>query len=146
VALRPINAAEGRMAAQFVMADCWASDCLREAAERRTEQEVVRRCKAGALNFLRESKGSLKALAKLQADRQAVDKDEAASGLAAWAEHGLTSMMKEALAPAADEAVPVIRSEMVPEFGLGSGKAIMNRHQRRETEARRLKPSRANTL
>ena len=151
VALRPINAAEGRLAAQFVMADCWAADCLREAAERRPEMKAARQCLAGALSFLRESKSSLKALVKLQAERQVLDKDEAASDRAAWTEHGIASMMNDALAPAADagpalliaDAARVVSAGDVGEFRLAPVKATMNRHQRRETAARRSKLSRA---
>jgi hypothetical protein len=144
VALRPVNAAEGRLAAQFVMADCWAADCLRLAAERHRELEVARRCRAQAISLIRESKSSLKALAKLQGDRQVLDKDAAAAGQAAWMEHGLASVMQPALPPALPPAGapagPASRASMaagVSDFGLGAGKATMNRHQRRETEARR---------
>ncbi len=97
-ALLPVTAAEGRLAAQFVAADAWAMDCLRLARERRLEFEVARKCRAQALSLMRESKGALRALLRLQAGRRAMEADDAAANRAAWVEHGALGMMGEALA------------------------------------------------
>ncbi len=40
-ALKPVNAAEGRLAAQFVAADAWAMDCLRLAQVKRREPDLA---------------------------------------------------------------------------------------------------------
>ena len=40
-ALLPENAAEGRLAARFVVADAWSLDCLRLARERRHEPDIA---------------------------------------------------------------------------------------------------------
>ena len=46
--LQPANAAEGRLAAQFVAADAYAMDCLRLAQLRRREPDIARKCAAQA--------------------------------------------------------------------------------------------------
>ncbi|MDR3531283.1 MAG: hypothetical protein P4L90_12125, partial [Rhodopila sp.] len=56
--LRPENAAEGQLAAQFVLAEAWAADCLRLAGERRREMAIALKCKAQALSFMREAKSA----------------------------------------------------------------------------------------
>ncbi len=99
VALLPVNAAEGRLAAQFVAADAWAADCLRQAEERRREPEVAREFAAQATAMLREAKSSLRLLLRLQAQRQKVAADGAAAGAAAWTEHALARWLWEALEP-----------------------------------------------
>jgi len=95
-ALGPVNAAEGRLAAQFVAADAWAMDCLRLAGERRRETNIANKCRAQAMSLMREAKSSLRLLAKMQAARQALN--EAASERAAWVEHATAGMLAEALA------------------------------------------------
>ena len=104
-ALGPVNAAEGRLAAQFVAADAWAMDCLRLAGERRRETNIANKCRAQAMSLMREAKSSLRLLAKMQAARQALN--EAASERAAWVEHATAGMLAEALADEApaDEAL-----------------------------------------
>ncbi len=95
--LLPENAAEGRLAAQFVAADAWAMDCLRLAGERRREPEIARKCRAQALSMMREAKSAWRLLLKAQAERRAIEADEAAANRAAWIEHGVTAMMSEGL-------------------------------------------------
>ena len=58
--LRPENAAEGRLAAQFVAADAWAMDCLRQVSERWRETDVARQCRAQAMGMMREGKSALR--------------------------------------------------------------------------------------
>jgi hypothetical protein len=101
-ALRPENAAEGRLAAQFVAADAWAMDCLRLAQEKRREPDIARKCRAQAMGMMREGKSALRMLLRLQAVRQKIEADEEAANRAAWAEHGAAGMMAEALAAASD--------------------------------------------
>ena len=101
-ALRPENAAEGQLAAQFVLAEAWAADCLRLAGERRRETGIALKCKAQALSFMREAKSAWRLLLKAQAERRALEKDAEALGRAEWAEHAALGMMAEGLA--AEEA------------------------------------------
>ncbi|MDR3529006.1 MAG: hypothetical protein P4L90_00410, partial [Rhodopila sp.] len=82
--LRPETAAEGRMAAQFVLAEAWAADCLRLAGERRRETGVALKCKAQALSFMREAKSAWRLLGKAQAERRALEKDPDAASRAEW--------------------------------------------------------------
>ena len=97
--LRPENAAEGRLAAQFVAADAYAMACLRLAQIRRRETDVARRCAAQAASLMRESKSALRMLLRLQAVRGAIEADEAKAERAAWTEHSVLRMMEPALAP-----------------------------------------------
>jgi hypothetical protein len=97
--LHPVNAAEGRLAAQFVAVDAWSMDCLRQAEACREEPGTVRRCLAQSVSLIREGKSSLRLLLRLQEARRAAAKDEAASDEAAWAEHAAIGMMAEALYP-----------------------------------------------
>ncbi len=145
--LRPENAAEGQLAAQFVLAEAWAADCLRLAGERRLEVAVAMKCRAQALSFMREAKSAWRLLLKAQAERRALEKNAEALGRAEWAEHAAVGMMAEGLA--AEEAgvegvVPVAphpgpphegegEAGGVPEFGLGSDFGMESRGVRRET-------------
>ncbi len=102
--LRPENAAEGEMAAHFVMAEAWAADCLRLARERRREIGLAMKCKAQALSCMREAKGAWRMLLKTQAERRALEKDTEARSRAEWAEHAALGMMAEGLGPVAAAA------------------------------------------
>ena len=155
-ALRPENAAEGQLAAQFVLAEAWAADCLRLAGERRRETGVSLKCKAQALSFMREAKSAWRLLLKAQGERMALEKDAEAASRAAWAEHAALGMMAEGLAAeeAGDEAggvaqvVPVAPHPGPPHegegeeavgaagmagFGFGSDFGTASRGVRRET-------------
>jgi hypothetical protein len=79
-ALLPANAAEARLATQFVIADAWAMDYLRLAAKSSREFEVARQHRARALSQLRESKDSLQLLLQLQAGRRAMEAAETQAG------------------------------------------------------------------
>ena len=100
--LLPETAFEGRLAAQAVAADAWGLDCLRLAQERYREFDIARKCKAQASSMMREAKSALRELRRLQAAREKRDKNEAASGRAAWTEHAVAGMMREALAEVSD--------------------------------------------
>ena len=96
-ALLPENAAEGRLAARFVVADAWSMDCLRLARERRHEPDTAQKCAAQAMSLMRESNSALRLLLRLQAARRLTEKDAAAADRAAWVEHGAGAAMGEAL-------------------------------------------------
>jgi hypothetical protein len=130
--LKPDNAAEARVAAQFVMADAWAADCFRLAREPGLEPESARRCRAQGMSLLRESKSSLRALHRLQAERRIEEADEKKAGRAAWAEHSVATILTEAL-PAAPVSPAPIREAMEPP---GTENATPSRDVRSETELR----------
>lgn len=141
-ALGPVNAAEGRLAAQFVAADAWAMDCLRLAGERRRETTIANKCRAQAMSLMREAKSSLRLLAKMQAARQALN--EAASERAAWVEHATAGMLAEALAAEApaDEALADTSAADTSAADDGNAKSppvfdIKHRKKRFETAAGR---------
>ena len=101
-ALQPGNAAEGRMAAQYVAANAWGLDCLRLARERQLERDVARKHTAQAASLMREAKSALRQLLQMQAARRKTEADEVAANRAAWVEHCLIGIMEEALAAEAD--------------------------------------------
>ena len=156
-ALRPENAAEGQLAAQFVLAEAWAADCLRLAGERRRETAIAMKCKAQALSFMREAKSAWRLLMKAQAERKALEKDPEAWSRAEWAEHAALGMMREGLAEeeAMAEAIGAVGAVAphpgpphegegeeggdvaaggVSEFVFDSSDATNSRGTRRETE------------
>lgn len=136
-ALRPVNAAEGRFAAQFVATDAYAQDCLRLARERRREPEVARRCAAQAISMLREGKGAVRLLLRLQAERRVIEADEDASERATWAEYGATRMMEAGLAEITSPAVTAGEDvpEQVPGDAPKSGQMSACKTQATETPA-----------
>ena len=105
--LRPQSPAEGRLAAQFVAADAWAMDCLRQAEEKWREPRLADKCRAQAMGMMREGKSAMRVLLRVQAARREVEKDEAEAGRAAWAEHCALAMMEAGLPEAADLAEAV---------------------------------------
>ena len=96
-ALLPENAAEGRLAARFVVADAWSLDCLRLARERRHEPDVAQKCQAQAMSMMRESNRAIGLLLRLQAARRRTEKDAAEAERAAGVEHKAGAAMGEAL-------------------------------------------------
>ena len=68
--LRPGNAVEARLAAEFVTADACALDWLRQAQVHRGDFKVSQRFTAQAMRMMRESKGALNLLLRLQASRR----------------------------------------------------------------------------
>ena len=112
--LRPQSPAEGRLAAQFVAADAWAMDCLRQAEEKWREPRLADKCRAQAMGMMREGKSAMRVLLRVQAARREVEKDEAEAGRAAWAEHCALAMMEAAL-PA--ETVSAGAVPAAPDYG-----------------------------
>jgi hypothetical protein len=104
--LQPANAAEARMAAQFVVADAYSLDCFRVAQESWQQPDVARRCAAQGLSMLRESKCAMRVLMRMQAARRLVAADDAEWGRAEWAEHAAASLMAEALVDRTPEPEP----------------------------------------
>lgn len=101
VCLQPANAAEARLAVQFVALDAHSSDCLRQAREQHKQPKAALKCMAQATKMMRESKKALNLLMQLQARRRATAKFQAAANRAAWAEYNALERKKYALAAAA---------------------------------------------
>ena len=156
-ALLPATAFEGRLAAQAVVADAWAMDCLRLARERQLELEVARRCQLQAASMMREGKSALRALEKLQAARRKREADDVAANQAAWVEHSALGMMAAALSAAAGAPAPAapapaepagepVPDEAVPDVSVlaaarpsGAGKEAREETKRAAAEARLVK-------
>ena len=147
--LQPENAAEGRLAARFVVADAWSLDCLRLARERRHEPDVAQKCKAQAMSLMRESNRAMSLLLRLQAARRAIETDAAEADRAAWVEHNAGVAMGEALGldlAEPDEAVVPIVQTMgvdaensprdVRKFRLNADNGLNSLVTRRETTPR----------
>ena len=152
-ALLPENAAEGRLAARFVVADAWSLDCLRLARERRHEPDVAQKCKAQAMSLMRESNRAMSLLLRLQAARRLIENDAAAADRAAWVEHGAGVTMGQALgidlAEPDETVVPMDQTEhvragkkpgTVGKFRLNSDNVLNSLLTRFETEPR-LRPA-----
>ncbi len=135
-ALLPENAAEGRLAARFVVADAWSLDCLRLARERRHEPDVARKCTAQALSLMRESNSALRLLLRLQAARRRIEKDAAASGRAAWVEHAAVGSMGEALGLNLTEPEAPAAPTDVGKFRLDAENGLNSWLTARETKTR----------
>ena len=152
-ALQPENAAEGRLAARFVVADAWSLDCLRLARERRHEPDVAQKCKAQAMSLMRESNRAMSLLLRLQAARRLIENDAAEADRAAWVEHGARVTMGQALgidlAEPDEAALPMVQTEdfragkkpgTVGKFRLNSDNVLNSFLTRFETEPR-LRPA-----
>ena len=148
-ALLPENAAEGRLAARFVVADAWSLDCLRLARERRHEPDVAQKCKAQAMSLMRESNRAMSLLLRLQAARRLIETDAAEADRAAWVEHNAGAAMGEALgldlAEPDETVVPIVqamdvRAEKAPrdvrKFRLNTDNGLNSLSARRETAPR----------
>ena len=162
--LLPETAAEARLAAQFVVADAYSLDSLRQAQVHWQLPNRSRLCTAQATSMMRECKSAMRLLLQMQALRGLLaEKNAAACERAAWVEHAAARMMaaalEPALAPAPDVPVEVPNPEAAPEAvpvvvtALGAGAilagatsalraemisrgATENRKMRRETAAR----------
>ena len=71
MALRPAHEAEAMLAAQFVAACLQSLDCLRLAHLPDTEPATASKCSAQAVSFMRQSQTALRALQRMQAEREA---------------------------------------------------------------------------
>ena len=96
-ALAPGNAAEGKLAARFVLASEQSDDCLRLAQTPETTREWAAKCRAQALSMMRESNSALRLLLRLQEARRKLESDNVACDRAARAEHVAIALMAEAL-------------------------------------------------
>jgi hypothetical protein len=107
--LLPGNGAEARLAAQFVVLDANATEHMRMAHQSRAEPALASRYDARAMAMMREGKGTLRLLMRMQAACRVIEGDETLAGQAAWMERCVAGMMHEALlvADAVDAAAPV---------------------------------------
>ncbi len=94
-ALHPQDAFEARLATRIVAMDAHAADALRAAALAAADPEEVRRCRAQAASMARQSDAALRALRRMQAER---DKALASMHPAAMGRAGY--WFKEVSAPA----------------------------------------------
>ena len=149
VALQPVNAAEARVAAQFVVTDAYSLDCFRVAQEKCQEPDVARRCSAQGMSMMRESKSAMRLLLRMQASRRTVAGDDVEWGQAQWAEHAAAKMMAEALVEPMPEAglqrgpdepvlpaEPAVAAEGVCKSGPGSPREISSPETSIETMTR----------
>ena len=104
-ALLPANAAEGELAAQYVLACAQAMECLREARDPVAPLGFVVQCRNHAASMMRQSQGALRMLLRLQEVRQQREADPAAAERAAWTEHCTAALMAQSLAGTPPEAV-----------------------------------------
>ena len=109
--LQPKTVTEARMAAQFVMADAHALDCLRLAKEPQMEPDMARKCLAQATGMMREARSALRMLTQMQAKRRATAKKPALAYREALLEQNLIKIMSEALSEA--PAAPVRHLRLV---------------------------------
>jgi hypothetical protein len=70
-ALQPADAFEALLAAQAVVADFFAGDCLRLATEHRDDYVKTVRCRAQAVTMMRQMQRALRTLKQMQAERLA---------------------------------------------------------------------------
>src|SRR5579864_993168 len=115
--LCPTNAAEARLAAQFVAASAQWEDCLRLAQLPETTPEWAAKCRAQALGMMRQANSALRLLLRMQAAREKREADNAGRDRAGWTEHCALTLMAEALAaaPAAAPARPAMAAPPAPE-------------------------------
>jgi hypothetical protein len=103
--LAPGDAAEAKLAAQFVAASEHWMDCLRLAQAPDTTREWAAKYRAQAASMMRQANSALRLLQRTQATRRKLEADNAACDRLAWTEHGATRLMAEALEqPAASPA------------------------------------------
>jgi|GEM_PF-2093407 len=69
--LSPANETEAILAAQFVAAAAQAQDCLRQAHLPDTDAETYRKCTAQSVSMMRQSHTALRALWRMQSQREA---------------------------------------------------------------------------
>jgi hypothetical protein len=91
--LLPETAAEGRLAAQFVMADAYTLEYGRLAQVSQQDPGLSLRYAARALGMLREAKSSMRLLLRVQTIRR--EMTDAAANRAEWVEHAVLSMMRD---------------------------------------------------
>lgn len=109
-ALCPANADEVLLASQYVAAHLQALDCISQARDYRVEPDLMIKCTAQAASMLRQAQGARRLLLGVQAARQKLNTDNAATDRAAWTEHCAAQLLTQALheappTPARDDAV-----------------------------------------
>jgi hypothetical protein len=108
--LRPVNAEEVAIAAQFVAAYTHAMDCMAQMRKHAGQPAAVK-LDAQSRSAFREARGARSLLLRVQAARHKREKSHAASDQDAWLEHIALSLLTEALdhAPPAPAAAPPAR-------------------------------------
>src|SRR5437763_11850927 len=74
-ALAPANAAEAKLAAQFVAASEQWNDCLRLAQLPETTPDWAGKCRAQALSMMRQANSALRPLLRMQEARRKLEAD-----------------------------------------------------------------------
>jgi hypothetical protein len=97
--LCPANAAEADIATLYVAASEQAKECFRLAQQPDISFLGAMKCRAQASSMMREARGSMNLLLRMQAARQKTEADSKARDRAAWAEHCAIGLMTEALSP-----------------------------------------------
>ena len=110
--LRPANTAEVILASQFVAANAQALDCLRLARLNPTDAPHVLKCTAQSASMMRQSRGALGQLLRLQAAREKHKPDSSTHNMADAIEQAATRLIADALgcAPSASQPVPEAKS------------------------------------
>jgi hypothetical protein len=98
--LRPANADEASIAAQYVAANAHAMDCLRLAQEHRGDPSFALKCGAQAASMMRQARGARSLLLRVQTERRKLEADSTSADRAAWTEHCAIGLMAKALADA----------------------------------------------
>jgi hypothetical protein len=96
-ALQPANAAEADIAALYVAASEQAKDSLRLIQNPDASFYCIEKCRAQAASMMRQARGNLSLLLRMQATRRKTEADNEARDRAAWAEHCAAKLMTEAL-------------------------------------------------
>ena len=78
-ALKPANEAEAMLAAQFVAASAQALDCLRLAHLPDSDAATHRQCTAQSATMMRQSQAALRALSRMQSQRELLQPKQAAT-------------------------------------------------------------------
>jgi hypothetical protein len=69
-ALHPTDAFEAKLAAEIVVADAYVMDSLRLAGQYRDDLAATLRCRAQATSMMRQMRGGLRELQRIQAERE----------------------------------------------------------------------------
>jgi hypothetical protein len=96
--LLPANADEAHLAALYVAAQATAMDCLHRAQQAAADAAQARQYSARSISMMRESRQARAVLERAQAARQKREKDDDATGRAAWSEHCTLGLMADAIA------------------------------------------------
>ena len=103
--LLPATADEASVAAQLVAANAAAMDCLRLAQEHRGDPKLFLKSNAMAISMMRQAQTARTLLQRVQAERQRLAADGAATDKAAWTEYCAIWLMTDALGGARPAAV-----------------------------------------